>query len=102
MIFRKALIAWFLENHDWLLRLFQTGTLGPDKHERLHTLNGLLMEKKLLDKGLHDFDLTGAADLAAARRQDVGALLSKIKIADIGWRAIDLKTAVEILKEAEV
>jgi hypothetical protein len=100
---RKDLIAGFLQNHDWLLRLFQTGTLGPDQHGRLHALNWLLLEKKLFDEHLHEYDLEGAMpEMRQERAQEVLNLLAQIKIADIGWRAIDLKTAAEILKEAEV
>jgi hypothetical protein len=46
--------------------------------------------------------LAGDEALRDERRNEVVEMLKGINIADIGWKAIDLKTVAEILKEAEV
>jgi hypothetical protein len=97
----KKLIEGFTANHDWLIILFyKSGAIGPDQHLRLHTMNWLLAEKKLFDEKLHELDLAGDEALRDERHNEVVEMLKGINIADIGWKAIDLKTSAEILKEA--
>lgn len=108
----QRMSAGFMVNHERLFRLFyEQGIIESDQHQRLHTMNGLLGEKKLLDEGLHDYNLTSDQQIVDDRRQEIGVLLAQIKIADVGWKTITckdgykvpgLKTAVEILKEAEI